>query len=151
LIFGGFALGFKSKLIILTQGTVDWNIYIDDCIDDSAIIPEMNHMHGPGNWTLMQDGASAHTKASPIEYLKLYCNILENWPSGSPGLNPIENLWAIIKHRIAELGVRTLVDLIQITKDVWEAVTQQELANLVSSMRSRLEATVLAQGGPNGY
>jgi hypothetical protein len=41
-----------------------------------------------------------------------------------------------------------LVDLIQITKDVWEAVTQQELVNLVSSMRSRLEATVLAQGGP---
>ena len=47
--------------------------YVDDCIDDSGLIPNMNEIYGPLNCTLMLDGASPHTAQFTIDYLTTYC------------------------------------------------------------------------------
>lgn len=152
LVFGGIAAGFKSKLVILRKGqTVNGEVYIEKLIPESEIIPGMNAIHGSNGWTLMQDGASAHTKQTSIEFLMSQCNILEDWPSSSPDLNPIENLWAIMKGRAAELGATTLDELENIITDIWHSATDQEIWNLVWSMEKRLDACVKEGGGPNGY
>jgi transposase len=152
LIFGGITSGFKSRIVILGQksGTVNGAMYVEKLIPESEIIPRMNSIHGPFNWTLMQDGAPAHMKQSTIEYLNAQCNLID-WPSGSPDLNPIENLWSIMKSRVAELGPKTIGDLEQIVTDIWYSVTEAETQNLIDSIRHRLEACVAAGGGPNGY
>jgi hypothetical protein len=151
LVFGGISIRLKSRLILFEKGTVDGITYVDECIDQSAIIPDMNQVYGVGNWTLMQDGASAHTKAETIEYLNLMTNVLEGWPSGSPDLNPIENLWSIMKTRVCEVGATTIKDLAEIIIDVWESITSHEIASLINSMNDRLWKTVHAEGGHNGY
>jgi hypothetical protein len=70
---------------------------------------------------------------------------------GSPDLNPIENLWAIIKARISEIGAETIDDLIQVIIDVGNSVTKEQIANLTYSMPDRLRATVEAGDQANGY
>jgi hypothetical protein len=136
---------------LIEKGTVDAETYVDDCIDQSGLIPEMDKKYGKWKWTLMQDGASAHTAASTMEYLKLYCNVLEAWPSGSPDLNPIENFWSIMKRRISEVGADTLEQLSEIIMAVWESVTPALISGLVGSMPRRLLATERAGGGGSGY
>jgi transposase len=111
----------------------------------------MNQLYGPFQWTLMQDGAPAHTKASSLEYLELDCDVLRGWPSGSPDLNPIENLWAIMKRRVSELAPSTAEELIGVVITVWNEISAEEMFKLLESMTTRLNATIAAQGGHHDY
>jgi transposase len=63
-----------------------------------------------------------------MEYLTTYCDVIEDWPSGSPDLNPIENVWARIKARISEIGAETIDDLIQAIIDVWNCLVWKMLS-----------------------
>jgi hypothetical protein len=130
---------------------VDGATYVDECPDGSGLIPDLNRRFGVKGWTLMQDGASAHTCAATMQYLNRYINVLANWPSGSPDMNPIENLWAIMKARVSEVGAETVDDLIDIIVAVWEALTPTELANLTNSMQARFAAVIAANGGQTNY
>lgn len=71
MIFGGISMQYCTPLIAI-KGSINAVSYVDECIDDSGLIPNMNDIYGPFKWTLMQDGASPHTAQSTIDYLTTY-------------------------------------------------------------------------------
>jgi hypothetical protein len=71
-------------------GTVNGHVYVGICLAESAIISGMDERHGFKKGTFMQDGASAVTKRSSMEFIRQRCGDLEDWLSGSPDLNPIK-------------------------------------------------------------
>lgn len=150
MIFGGISLNWKSPLISI-QGNIDSKVYIDDCIDGAEIFPNMNCIYGNHQWYLAQDGAKVHTSFETMDYLQSYCNVLPNWPSNSPDLNPIENCWAIVKRRVEDLQPQSIDDLIQTTFDTWENIPNNIIQNLISSVPNRLTACVNANGMQTGY
>ncbi|KAH0785104.1 Transposable element Tcb1 transposase [Histomonas meleagridis] len=150
MVFGGISYNYRTPLIAM-EGTIDANRYVDDCIDGSGLIIGMNEAYGVGQWKLMQDGAAIHTCTSTMDYLKLMCNVLPNWPANSPYLNPIENLWSIMKERVQELEPDTIENLIEIVFQVWETIEEKTIKNLIDSMPDRLARVIALNGAPNGY
>ena len=68
-------------------------------------------------------------------------------------MNPIENLWAIIKARRYKLfGIPANKDeLIEQIFKVWDAVDEEIVGNLANSVQKRLEEVIRLSGRPTKY
>lgn len=150
MVFGGISYNHQTPIVFI-DGTIDSSVYIDECIDGTELIWDMDRVYGKNQWQLMQDGASCHTSSETMDYLRTYCSVLPGWPPNSPDMNPIENLWAIMKRRVEELNPTNINELIEIIIDVWNNVSVNEIHNLIDSMNSRLQLVVANGGGRNGY
>lgn len=74
------------------------------------------------------------------------------WPGNSPDLNPIENLWAIVKKQVAEKKPKNKTDLDNIIMDTWHNdISEELLQTLVTSMPRRIKAVIKAKGGATKY
>lgn len=101
------------------------------------------------------DGAPAHRAILTKAWLKRKKIEELPWPRNSPDLNPIENIWSIVKKRVGEKAPFESLDMLwEALQDEWNKIDQfeQELCkNLIESMPSRLAAVVKAGGGSTKY
>ena len=72
-----------------------------------------------------------------------------NWPPQSPDLNPIENLWAVIKMRLYPDAkqYRSKNELWDAIKQVCADLKPEEIKNLTDTMDDRVFAVVEQNGG----
>ncbi len=98
-------------------------------------------------WVFQHDNYPKHTK----EWLKKqHIKVLE-WPSQSPDLNPIENLWRELKVRVAKRQPRNLNDLERICKEEWDKIPPEMCANLVANYKKRLTPVIANKGFATKY
>ena len=63
-----------------------------------------------------------------------------DWPGNSTDLNPIENLWSILKDKINEKGQMTNRNqLIENLKFAWQDIAPEIFEHLVASMTDRIK------------
>ncbi len=83
-----------------------------------------------------------NTAKATKEWLKKkHIKVLE-WPSQSPDLNPIENLWRELKVRVAKRQPQNLHDLI--CKEDW--IPPEMCANLVANYKKHLTSMIANRG-----
>ncbi|KAK3546323.1 hypothetical protein QTP70_025688 [Hemibagrus guttatus] len=68
---------------------------------------------------------------------KKHFKVLE-WPSQSPDLNPIENLWRELKIRVAQRQPQNITALEEICMEEWAKLPATVCKNLVATYRKRL-------------
>jgi hypothetical protein len=73
------------------------------------------------------------------------------WPPQSPDLNPVENLWCNLKHRIEDMEVHGLDHLWSTAVNQWMATSPSLLEKLLASMSRRVQAVIKSRGGPTVY
>ena len=69
----------------------------------------------------------------------------------SPDMNPIENLWSILKTKIAYGRPHTLKDLIKVINKEWNNLPKELALKLSNSMKNRIEAIIDASGDYTMY
>ena len=96
----------------------------------------------------MHDGAPCHQAKLVKEWLTAKkIEVLGPWPGNSPDLNPIDNLWYILKREVAKHHPTSLEDLKQIIRQVWcREITQEFSKKLVNSMPKRLQEVIKNNG-----
>ena len=76
-----------------------------------------------------------------------------DWPPQSPDMNPIENLWQIVKIREEKkIGIpMTKEELIEQVFEIWEEIDETLLETLADSVESRLREVIRLKGKPTKY
>jgi transposase len=75
------------------------------------------------------------------------------WPENSPDLNPIENLWQIIKTRLEKMDCTTVAKLISYVFKLWnkDEKIAENCRTLVDSMPKRIHEVITNRGGHISY
>jgi transposase len=69
-----------------------------------------------------------------------------DWPGNSPDLNPIKNLWNIMKDGLKSKDIGSAPRLQAELKKLWVTLDQAMLRNLSDSMPRRLQMVINAKG-----
>uniref|UniRef100_A0A3B4UQ54 Tc1-like transposase DDE domain-containing protein n=1 Tax=Seriola dumerili TaxID=41447 RepID=A0A3B4UQ54_SERDU len=97
-------------------------------------------------WTFQHNNDPKHTAKVVKKWLAdKNINVLQ-WPSQSPDLNPIENLWRELKIRVMARRPSNLKELELIAKDEWAKIPVETCKKLVSNYRKRLIAVIANKG-----
>lgn len=108
---------------------------------------------GGANWLFQQDNAPIHrAKLTSTWFSQRQINVM-NWPSLSPDLNPIENLWGILVRRVYENGKQftNKKDLKVAIVREWSNIDISDLHNLVDSMPDRIFDVIRTGGMKTKY
>ena len=128
-----------------------------ECLSDAFLPaiddPEyLNHPAGqPGH--LQQDGASCHMSKTTVSWLQRKLpkgwtfDSRGDWPPNSPDLNPIENVWAILKDKVYEKQPKNETELAEVIEEAWWAIPQSFICRLIDSMPERIRRVKNANGG----
>jgi transposase len=91
--------------------------------------------------TLMEDGAPVHRSKALEEWRKLHLIEKLDWPTNSHDLNPIEDVWKLLKDAIqhGQTCPRNLEELKMTFQKEWRSISSVKLRNLCHSMPARLQ------------
>ncbi len=100
---------------------------------------------------VQQDLAPAHTAKGTKSWFNDHGVTVLDWPANSPDLNPIENLWGIVKRKMRDTRPNNADDLKATIKETWASIPPQQCHKPITSMPRRIEAVIKAKGAPTKY
>ncbi|CAH1991553.1 unnamed protein product [Acanthoscelides obtectus] len=104
-----------------------------------------------GNYFFQQDNAPCHKSREAMHWFEENGVNLLSWPPQSPDLSPIENLWHIVKSKIAQHHCASKTALKEKIVEEWNAIPAATCLKLVSSMPRRVKLVIKAGGGSIKY
>jgi hypothetical protein len=111
---------------------------------------------GISTWHLQQDNDPTHKAAKPVvqQWNAQHASsvgMVDNWPPGSPDLNPIENFWSHLQEKMDAKGCKTFAEFRAALGKEAKAVPAEYFSRLVGSMPRRLAKCIELGGGKTGY
>jgi DDE superfamily endonuclease len=161
-VWGAMRYGRLSNLVVVPEGekegTMTAKKYLDVIMDGEMFDFWMEGMEDVGYLLMMEDGAPYHKGVASQRRAQLEEDGWigwgpGTWPANSPDLNPIENLWHVLRSKIRKRRhqPRTKKALIEALTDEWGKLDMGIVNNLIDSMPRRLQAVIDGNGRPTKY
>lgn len=133
----------------LIEGIMDQDVYLD--ILPEPMLHSADLLFGRDNWLFQQDNDPKHTARRVKEWFIDHETPVLPWPSQSPDLNPIENLWSILDRKCRGRRCNSKEELQNFLLEVWNSQSVTTLQSLVDSMPYRCRAVIAAKGALTKY
>ena len=104
----------------------------------------------PFGWVLLQDGSPCH-KGDAISVLYYEVPYVLKWPSKSPDVNPIENVWHLLKSQVRKRLPKTVDDLEKVIHEEWENLDNRILSEIACSFQFRVKTLYNRKGHMLNY
>ena len=136
----------SSRFHIL-RGTVNADRYIT--ILQQNLIPLLDNvpLSQLGIIKFQQDNAPPHVAGTTTQFLQENGVSTVNWPAYSPDLNPIENIWGLLKRFVRRQGPQNLDQLDNSIRIGWNRIVRPKLCRrLFASMPARINRVQATRG-----
>lgn len=149
MVWACFSEHYKSEIVFVST-RLNSSRYVS--MLGNHLLPLMRSADHPG-MVFQQDNAPCHRAQNTHRWLQEHGINVMDWPSRSPDLNPIENLWGILVRAVYADGRQfsTVAELKDAIRAAWAAIKPEVLKKLIESMKNRMFDLICAKGGIINY
>nr|PNR28760.1 hypothetical protein PHYPA_029353 [Physcomitrium patens] len=147
MVWGAFTGFDKSPLVIIPLDKRSARDFVP--IVYEGVLSGFYFLHDdPEQLILMEDGAPVHRSSLPLQWRRAHGIEKLFWPANSPDLNPIENVWMVVKDLLKHHSrPNSKLEMIEKIQSVWDTISIEWLRTLISTMPYRMQAVIAARGG----
>jgi transposase len=147
MFWSAISVSRKSPLLVVS-GNLNASGYQE--LLAGGFLPWFRQQH-IGRLTFQQDNAPAHTAKSTRDFFESHNVDVIPWPASSPDLNPIENIWGILKARVDRRKPQNKQELISFALEEWDGIAMDIVRRTIESMPNRIAEVIEKQGEKISY
>lgn len=144
-VWGCFSARGFGRVVCFNKN-LDANLMCD--IYKYGLLPTARKHFGHDStlWKLQEDNDPKHTSKLATNW-RMNNNVQKiDWPSMSPDIAPIENVWQLLKMKLRKKKLLTYQSLVSAIKREWKSLSPELAIKLVHSMNNRISQVIENDG-----
>ena len=151
-VWGGIGLHFKTKLYFFDKN-LNSTLF---CKILKARLPPAESFdlppHGSNKWVLVQDNDPKHKSAQSQKILDILApDRIKDWPSNSPDINPIEDVWSMMDYELQLKPPKNIRTLKSTLRKAWAELDVSKVTASIQSLPKRLNECIQLEGQRTSY